>query len=309
VSAPAALSPDARAAAARALVAPFAAEYPFAPRFLDVGPGALHYVDEGPRDAAPLLCLHGNPSWSFLYRRLARELRDRHRVVAPDHLGCGLSDKPQGWSYRLADHVANLERLVEALDLRDITLVVHDWGGAIGFGMATRHPERVARLVILNTAAFPEGRMPLRIALCRTPVLGEALIRRCNAFALAAVRMAVVKHERMTPVVRRGFLAPYADAASRIAHWRFVQDIPMSPRHPSYATLEEIDAGIPRLADRPAAIYWGERDFCFTPAFRRMWERRLPGAEVHGIEDAGHYVLEDAHERILPWLRDFLARS
>ena len=280
--------------------------YPFAPHLLETAAGALHYLDEGPAQAEPLLCVHGNPTWSYFYRRLVSGLSDEYRVVAPDHIGCGRSDKPQDWSYRLADHVANLERLVLALDLSRVTLVVHDWGGPIGFGVAARHPERFARLVIFNTAAFPSGRIPLRIDLCRTPLLGQVLIRRFNAFARAATHMTVARPGRMTAAVRRGYLAPYDSWKNRIANWKFVADIPLSRRHPSRAALEEIAAALPRFADLPAVVIWGERDWCFTPEFRREWERRLPGAKVHAIPDAGHYLLEDAHEEILPWLKAFL---
>lgn len=294
-------------AMARELRSALGEEFPFEPHWQDVGPGRLHYADEGPRAGEVLLCLHGNPSWAFLYRHLLRGLSGARRVIALDHLGCGLSDKPQDWSYRLADHAANLERFVDALGLERITLVVHDWGGAIGLCFATRRPERVARLVLFNTAAF-RGPMPLRIALARTPIVGELLIRRANAFARAALRMAIAKQERVGAGVRRGFLAPYSDAASRIAHWRFVRDIPTTARHPSFATLAETEAGLERLAEKPALICWGERDFCFTPRYREEWQRRLPRAEVHAIEDAGHYLLEDAHERILPWVSSFLDR-
>ena len=127
---------------AERICAPFRDEYPFEQNFFKTRAGALHFLDEGPRDAAPILCVHGNPTWSFYYRRLVREFRENSRVIAPDHIGCGLSEKPQNWSYRLADHVANLEELVLGLDLRRITLVVHDWGGAIGCGVAVRNPER-----------------------------------------------------------------------------------------------------------------------------------------------------------------------
>lgn len=307
---PAEAQPDAaRLARARALTAGIQHEYPFEPHFLEVDGGALHYLDEGPRDGETLLCVHGNPTWSFYFRRLAREFSDRRRVVAVDHIGCGLSDKPQDWGYRLADHVDNLVRLVETLDLRAITLVVHDWGGAIGFGMAARCPERIARLVITNTAAFPGGRVPLRIELCRIPGLGEVLLRGLNGFARAATVMAVSDRKRMRGEVRRGYLAPYSDWQSRIAHWRFVRDIPKDASHPSYATLAAIGEALPQFDGRPAAIFWGERDFCFTPRFRERWQEILPSAEVNAFEDSGHYVLEDAHERILPRLADFMERN
>jgi len=287
----------------------FRGEYPFEPHFLETPAGALHYLDEGPRDAAPVLCVHGNPTWSFYYRRLVRELSASHRVIAPDHLGCGLSDKPQEWSFRLADHVANLERLVLELDLRDLTLVVHDWGGAIGFGVAGRHPERFARFLVMNSAAFPADRIPLRIEVCRTPLLGELAVRGLNAFARAALVMATAHHERMTPEVRRGYLAPYDSWRNRIATHRFVADIPMSAQHPSWSALIEVAAGLESLRKKPMRIAWGERDWCFTPAFREMWQERFPEAEVLRIEHAGHYVLEDAHEEIIPWLTELLKRA
>ncbi len=295
----------ARLHAATSACTSFQDEYPFAHHFLDTPAGALHYVDEGPRDASPLLCVHGNPTWSFFYRRVIEQFAPTRRVVAPDHLGCGLSDKPQDWTYRLADHVDNLERLVLELDLRDITLVVHDWGGAIGAGLAVRHPDRIARLFVMNTAAFPSSRIPLRIAVCRTPLLGELAVRGFNAFARAAVHMATEAPGRMTPTVRKGYLAPYDSWRSRIATHRFVQDIPMSPSHPSYATLQAIDSDLRLLRGKPMRIAWGERDWCFTPAFREEWERRFPLAEVLALPDAGHYLLEDAHERVLPWLAEW----
>jgi len=269
----------------------------------------MHYVDEGPQDGEVVLCVHGNPTWSFYYRRLVQALSCDRRVIAPDHIGCGLSVKPQDWSYRLADHIANLERLVLDLDLRNIHLVVHDWGGAIGTGVAVKHPERFRSISASNTAAFPSKRIPTRIDVCRLPVFGPLAIRGLNAFARAATIMAVEKRERMTTTVRAGYLAPYGNWQDRIATLRFVQDIPLSPKHPSFATLQEIDAGLPRLAHLPVNLYWGERDWCFTPEFRREWQARFPDAQVLAIEDAGHYVLEDAHEEIIPWLTKQLQRA
>ena len=305
------LDPSLRPAAGGAAPLPpdVASEFPFAPHWIDTPAGRMHYVDEGPRRTDPLLCIHGNPTWSFYYRRVIAAFGDRRRVIAPDHIGCGRSDKPQDWSYRLADHVDNLERLLVELDLERVTLMVHDWGGAIGLGAAARQPGRIARLVIQNSAAFPFDRIPLRIDLCRTPLVGQALIRGLGAFGRATCRMALEKRERMTPAVRHGYLAPYDSWKHRIANWKFVDDIPMSPRHPSHATLAAIDAALPAFRDRPALLCWGERDWCFTPAFRRAWEERLPAAEVHRIEHAGHLVLEDAHEEIIPWLSAFLEQS
>jgi len=281
--------------------------YPFESRWLDLAGGRLHYVDEGPRDAPAVLLLHGNPTWSFLWRDVVRSLRERFRVVAPDHLGCGLSDKPQDWSYRLADHVANVERLVDAVGLRSFSLGVHDWGGAIGMGLATRRPERIERIVVLNTAAFRSSRIPLRIAACRIPLLGALGVRGLNAFALAATVMTTEKP--LAADVKAGFLAPYGSWRERVAVLRFVQDIPMRPGHPSWGTLAEIEEGLSRLTAKPLLLVWGERDWCFTPAFREEWQRRFPTAQCLRLEDAGHYVLEDAGDRAIPKITSFLSRD
>lgn len=250
--------------------------------------------------------LHGNPTWSFYYRDLILGLRDRYRVIAPDHMGCGLSDKPQDYPYTLATHIDNVERLIDHLGLADFTLVVHDWGGAIGFGYAMRHAERVRRFVVFNTAAFL-GRVPLRILACRTPLLGALAVRGLNAFAGAAVVMACKNRARMTPDVKRGYLLPYDSWANRVAVHRFVQDIPTRPSHPTFPLLREIETALPQFRDRPTLICWGMRDFCFNEAFLDGWIARFPDAEVHRFAEAGHYVVEDAGEAIVRWMKDFLA--
>lgn len=294
---------------AAALTAPFREEYPFESRFLDLDGLGVHYVDEGERNAPPVLMVHGNPTWSFHFRHLIRALREERRAIAVDHVGCGLSDKPRDWPYRLADHVDMLERAILALDLRDLALVVHDWGGAIGLLAALRRPERVSRLVILNTGAFTGMRAPWRIRICRAPLLGPLLVRGLNGFILAALRMASRAPARLRGAVREGYLMPYRSWDDRLAALRFVQDIPLSPGHPSWASLKELEEGLPRLAGLPACIVWGERDWCFTPAFREEFERRFPAAEVHRAQQAGHWVLEDAREQVIGWIRDFLART
>lgn len=299
VSAPPA---DAHAASLAGSPAPWRPLYPFASHFLTVAGGhRLHYVDEGA--GRPVLFVHGNPTWSFMWREPMQALRDTHRVVAVDHLGCGLSDKPQGWPYRLAGHVDNLEALVLALDLRDVTLVLHDWGGAIGMGVAARQPDRIARVAVLNTAAFPSPAIPLRIAACRVPGFGALAVRGLNGFAGAATFMATERG--LDPAVKAGLLAPYDSWANRIATLRFVEDIPMAPTHPSWAALQASADGVAKMADRPQLVAWGERDWCFTPAFRAEWEKRWPNARVVRYEDAGHYVVEDARERVVPLLAAF----
>ncbi len=278
--------------------------YPFEPRYHDLAGLRMHYIDEG--QGEPALLLHGNPTWSFYYRRLAAALETTHRVVAPDHIGCGLSDKPQDYDYTLSTHIANLESLVAALGLERVTLVLHDWGGAIGMGYAARHPENIARIVVLNTAAFFSKRVPLRIRVCRIPLFGAVAVRGLNGFARAALVMAVNHHERMTPDVRRGYLLPYDSWANRVAVHRFVLDIPRRPSDRSYQTLREIEAALPRFRDTPMLIQWGALDWCFDMSFLDEWRRRFPNAEVDVYDDAAHYVLEDAHERIIPRVQQFL---
>ncbi|MFQ5462276.1 MAG: alpha/beta fold hydrolase [Phycisphaerae bacterium] len=281
--------------------------YPFASHFLDVGGHRLHYVDEGEGDA--VLMVHGNPTWSFYFRELIKALRGHHRVIASDHIGCGLSDKPLHYPYTLATHIENLEKLVDHLGLSRVSLVVHDWGGAIGFGWATRHPALFRRIVVLNTAAFLGFPIPWRIRVCGWPVIGEVLVRGFNGFAKPAITMACRKKEGMPPEVRKGYLLPYDSYANRIALLRFVRDIPQSRGDPSFDVLKSIEAGLTHIADRPMLICWGGRDFCFNDAFLQEWTRRFPGADVHRFADAGHYVLEDAGERIIPLVRRFLAQS
>jgi cis-3-alkyl-4-acyloxetan-2-one decarboxylase len=285
--------------------------YPFESHEIRLGEWRYHYVDEGTRSqhrGEPLLMVHGNPTWSFYWRNILLGLRDEYRAIAVDHIGCGLSDKPQDYPYTLEQHVDNLVTFIHRLDLRNITLLAHDWGGAIGLGAAERLKERFARIILFNTGAYPPFFIPKRIAVCKAPMFGTVAIRGFNAFAKAALSMATEKPERMTPAVRAGLLAPYDSWHNRIANDKFVKDIPLSPRHPTWDTLEAIEAGLSSLADRPIGLLWGMRDWCFTPACLERFLRHWPQAEVEKYEDAGHYVVEDAHERIVPWVRGFLSR-
>ncbi|MFP4282822.1 MAG: alpha/beta fold hydrolase [Verrucomicrobiota bacterium] len=277
--------------------------YPFSSHWLEQPGGRQHFLDEG--RGHPVLMCHGNPTWSFYYRGLAQAVvAAGGRAIAPDHLGCGLSDKPAGWSYRLADHIENTRRLIEDRGLERFSLVVHDWGGPIGLGAALAFPERIERIVILNTAAFRSRRMPWRIALCRMPLFGDLAVRYLNAFAGPATRMTTVRP--LTPELRRAYLWPYRSAAARVAVSRFVQDIPRRPAHPSYATLTQVEEGLAELRGKPVQITWGGRDWCFDRSFFEEWQRRLPEAKSDWLADCGHYVLEDGgralHERLARFL-------
>ena len=286
--------------------------------FLDKHPGRdfdrdglrYHYLDEG--EGEPVVMVHGNPSWSFYYRKLVEALTPDYRAIVPDHIGCGFSEKPgdDRYEYSLKSRIDDLEALLDHLDLTTgLTLVVHDWGGAIGMGFATRHPERIARLVVLNTAAFglPKDKaFPWPLWACRNTPLSAWLVRGANAFALGTARIGC-KKTPMPREVREAYVAPYDSWQNRIAVHRFVQDIPLRPQDRSFPELSLVQERLPLFAETPMLIGWGMRDFVFDRHFLAEWERRFPKAEVHRFPEAGHYVLEDESEQIVPLVRAFLA--
>jgi haloalkane dehalogenase len=286
--------------------------YPFTGNFLALGGLRYHYLDEG--SGPPVIMVHGNPSWSFYYRNLTLALANRYRCIVPDHIGCGLSDKPGDdcYDYTLSQRVDDLERLLDHLGLTEnITLVLHDWGGMIGMAYAVRHPERIRRLVILNTAAFhlPKTKpFPPALRICRDSAIGAFLVRGFNAFSLAASYVGC-KRNPMTPELRRLYRLPYNSWKNRIATLRFVQDIPLTPGDRNYDLVSAISAGIDQFRDLPMLIIWGELDFVFDRHFRDEWQRRFPKAEVHSFAEAGHYILEDLQETVVPMIAGFLDRT
>ena len=283
--------------------------YPFSPRkFLTPAGAAMSYLDEGPRSDEAVLMLHGNPTWSFYYRHLVDALAPSVRCVVPDHIGMGLSEKPQDYDYTLARRIADIEGLVAMLKLKRVHLVVHDWGGAIGFGFAAKHPELIGRIVILNTAAFASPHIPTRIALCKLPVLGPLLVRGLNGFAWPATWMAM--HARkLTPDEKRAYLFPYDSWANRIAVSEFVRDIPMSTSHRSWVTLAAVEQGLAQFRDRRVLVRWGGQDFCFNDRFLERWRGIFPQADVQRLANAGHYILDDAREEVVPDITAFLSRA
>jgi cis-3-alkyl-4-acyloxetan-2-one decarboxylase len=283
--------------------------YPYSTKSFRTPAGArMSYIDEGPRADEAVLMVHGNPTWSLFYRGLVRDLAPGVRCVAPDHVGMGLSEKPAAYDYSLASRIADIEALVAHLGLRKVHLVVHDWGGAIGLGFAGRHPDLVGRIVILNTAAFPSDRIPVRIAICRTPWLGALIVRGLNGFAEAATWMAMASR-RLTWVERKAYLYPYDTWANRVGIHRFVWDIPLKKDDPSMPTLEEVSQGLGRLRGHEKMILWGARDFCFDDSFLSRWREIYPDARVERFENAGHYVLEDAGTEARARIADFLTRK
>jgi haloalkane dehalogenase len=276
--------------------------YPFRAQTFDTGEGRLQYVDEG---AGPTVVLvHGTPTWSFVWRDLiGRLVRAGYRVIAPDHLGFGLSDKPSAASYRPEDHARRLGVLLDVLDVRDATLVVHDFGGPIGLSCALDRPARIARLVLLNTFAWPVDDDPsiARGARVAGSALGGFLYRRLNASPRWLLPAAFADRRRLTPELHRQYLAPFPDAASRVAPYALARallgDSPW---------LAALWARRDELARRPALLVWGLRDPAFGPAYLARWRGALPDAEVVEVADAGHFVQEEAPEALATSVLRFL---
>ncbi len=275
----------------------------------------MHYLDEGPRDAPAVLMVHGNPTWSFYYRNLVLALRDTHRCIVPDHIGCGLSDKPplEKYDYRLASRIADLGRLMQHLQLtRPVTLVVHDWGGMIAMAWAVHHAKMIEKLVIMNTAAFPmpkdkhgEKHLPAALALARNSRLGAWLVLQFNAFAGTAAWVGFKK--AVSAEVRRAYKGPYNSPANRIATLRFVQDIPLSENDPGFDILLNTAEHLPKFSHLPCLLAWGEKDFVFDQPFLDTWLELYPQAETIRLHDCGHYVLEDGGPRLVERIRQFIA--
>lgn len=272
---------------------------------------SLHYLDEG--SGEPVVMLHGNPTWSFFYRNLILGLRKQCRTIVPDHVGCGMSDKPDDsrYEYSLDRRARDIEKLIDHLKIKGrVTLIMHDWGGMIGMTYAARHPERINRLILLNTAAFhlPKTKqLPPSLWLCRNTKLDDFLIRRSGMFCRLVTRWGCCRP--MPDRVREGYLIPHDSGEDRLAHLRFVQDIPLQPGDRSYDLVSEVQDKLAVFNKTPTLILWGEKDFVFDRHFLEVWEQTLPNALVHRFPNAGHLVLEDAAEEILPLVKEFFQKN
>lgn len=284
----------------------FGGTFPFEARYVTVGDTRLHYVDEGPRDAAPILMLHGNPTWSYMYRRPIAALAERgHRCVALDHMGFGRSDKPADLRrYRLSEHVANTVGAIEALDLRNVTLVLHDWGGPIGLGAAIERPDRIRAAVVMNTWAWElPSFLPPFLRQFRTEGLGELLALGGNLF-VESIPGGMARRDT-DPQMMDAYRAPFPDYWSRIGTLAFPRDIPLTERDPSAGAISRIQARLPELG-LPFQIVWGMRDRVFQPVFLDQWLELVPGARVTELDDAAHYLVEDRPDAVTDAVDEFV---
>ncbi len=286
--------------------------YPFKSHYLDINGLKYHYISEG--SGEPVVMVHGNPTWSFYFRNLIKALSPSYHAIAIDHIGCGLSEKPDTnqYDFRLKNRIDDLETLIDTLNLKSsITLVLHDWGGMIGLAYALRHPEKINRIVLSNTTGFlPPGgkRMPLRLWLLRNlrPFATTAVLR-FNLFAYAAQYMC--SYKGLSKMVRNGLTAPYNSYQNRLATLKFVQDIPLCEKDPSYEIVKSVDDNLHTLSSIPMLICWGKHDFVFDDAYLAEWYRRFPKAEFHEFNDAGHYLFEDLPDKMTNVINDFLKKQ
>ncbi len=250
--------------------------------------------------------LHGNPTWSFIFRDLIQAVtKQGGRAIALDNLGSGYSDKPQNWPYRLQGHIDNLAHLVDTqLKLPQFDLVLHDWGGPIGMGYAVDHPERIRRIILMNTAAFRMPKCPAVVSIAGIPGLGAFLVRGLNLFVRGSLALAPAK--KLSPAVKAGMGFPYRNWHDRIATQAYVLDLPMKPSHPTYHTFVHIEENLHKLAQKTILLCWGEKDFCFGNDVLDIWKKIYPQATVRSFPDCAHYLMEDNPQEIIPTLADFL---
>ncbi|MFO0805953.1 MAG: alpha/beta fold hydrolase [Gemmataceae bacterium] len=283
-------------------------EYPFSPKKL----GRLSYLDEGAGE--PVVLVHGNPTWSFYFRNLVTSLKPRLRCIVPDHVGCGLSDKPptSEYDYSLKSRIDDLEALLDHLGVKEnITLVMQDWGGMIGMGYAARHPERIKRIVASNTGAFPLPKakpFPWSLWLGRNTRLGAWLILKRNLFCKLAAKWNVTR-KPLPDDVRAMYLMPYDSPEHRIAVLKFVQTIPLSPKDPGYDIVKGVESSLAKFRDVPTMLLWGMKDYVFDEHFLKDWQRHFPHAETHTWPDCSHYLFEDAGAEAITKVNEFLSRT
>ncbi len=273
--------------------------YPYESKFIKLGSYNLHYLDEGKGNV--ILMLHDFPMWSFEFRFLVKEFSATHRVIAIDLMGFGLSDKPPRYDFKLENHIDNIERVVNHLDLADITLVGHGWGCTAGLGFAVRNTHKVKAFSIINATAFSTFRLPLRIRIGRVPWLAGKFDIPLRLYKLECRRA-------MPSDLAEAYLLPYTEKGAEIPMYKFLEDIPCSPESDSTDTILEIETGLWLFKHYPICIIWGMKDWLFSPGNLKKWMAAYPDAEVHKFDKAGRFIIEDAPIEISNILKNFFSK-
>lgn len=280
----------------------FHEEYPFRSNFIDVKGQRMHYIDEGTGDETVLM-VHSGMCWSFFFRKIVRKLSDKRRVVVPDLIGYGLSEKSTSFGYTLEDHIDSLEELAEKLALNNITIVVHGWGATTGLGYAVRHSKKIKRVVALNGVAFIIPIVFGMWLLGRIYLLGLLLVRTSNRF---------MKHffkktgRQVTPAIKQVYLMPYDSYQSRIAIHRFIQNIPVSKWHPSWMSMIHIQRKLHTLKDVPFYIIWAKWDRFLGSGVFNKWRKYLPDAEFISFERSDFFMFEDEESELFKYVIDVI---
>ncbi len=286
----------------------FEGTFPFKPNFKEINGFQMHYVDEG--SGEPIVCLHGMPTWGYLYRNFIEVLSKNYRVIAPDQMGFGKSDVPQDKPYLLKQHIDNLTKLLLSLDLKDITFVGQDWGGPVMFGFAVDYPERIKRLIIMNTSIgiMKEGAKPWYYELEKRGKY-EKFFSNMREKIPKLLQTAIYNKEKITPTMLKAYTTPFPNKESCIGAIAWPRDIPIGNSHPSTETMLHIRQNLDVLADKPKLLIWGLKDPVFPPRVIDWWNKIYPGIETHKIEHASHFLQEDAPDKIILWIEKFLENN
>jgi len=268
-------------------------EYPFQSHYFKTAIGNMHYVDEG--SGKPIIFIHGNPTWSFEFRNLIKNLSKNYRCIALDHIGFGLSDKPYDWTYLPEDHAKNLDDFIESLDLKNITLVVGDWGGPIGLSYAINHPDKVINIVVTNTWLWSfkfDWYYQLFSKFTGGPI-GRLLIRKRNFFVKDIVKAAFGDKTKLTSEIHNHYLMPLGDPNTRKGNWTFPKQIIGSSNW-----LNSLWSKINAIKNKKMVIAWGMKDIAFREKELKKWIKFFPDARVVRFTDAGHFVAEEKPDEL-----------
>jgi haloalkane dehalogenase len=285
----------------------FNGAFPFTPHYLMVNGYQMHYIDEGVGD--PIVCVHGEPTWAFLYRNFISNLRDIARIVVPDHIGFGKSEVSQNMPYLLGQHIINFTELLLHLDLHNITLVVQDWGGPIGFGFAIKYPDRIKRIVIMNTSI---GVAKETQKLWYEPFIENGMYDELlgDMKTFVGDYMLPNMHKKFTreekKLLKWAYTAPFPTPESHIGVKKFPLDIPKGPNHPSTPIMQEIKDNLSQLTEKPKRIIWGMKDKIFPPKVTEYWQKIYPETPVIELQEAGHFLQEDAPDQVVNAIKEFI---